>query len=86
MEYTYWIVIGVLAGFLAKMQFPAKQDQNLFGLLLVGSVGALVGGWIMTSVSGAGSMITTILSYFVAFAGAALLLFLQRTLTPQRTA
>ena len=27
---VYWIIVGLLAGFLAKVQFPTERDQNIF--------------------------------------------------------
>ena len=86
MEMVYWVIIGSLAGFLAKMQFPAKRDENIFLLLAVGSIGAVTGGFIMNSVGRAGATYTTILCYAVAFVGAAILLFLQRSIFGQRSA
>jgi uncharacterized membrane protein YeaQ/YmgE (transglycosylase-associated protein family) len=86
MEFMYWIVMGLFAGFLAKAQFPAKRDENIFVLLVIGSIGALLGGWIMHGVGGTGVMSWAFWTYAVAFLGAALLLVAERTLTVQRAA
>lgn len=87
MEYVYWIVIGMLAGFLAKVQFPAKKDENIFSLLVVGSLGGLLGGWIMNAARGGSGVMSMIMwTYVVAFVGAAVLLFIQRTVMSQQPA
>ena len=36
----------LLAGFLAKVQFPTDRDQNIVVLLTLGIGGALVGGFV----------------------------------------
>lgn len=41
-----WIVIGLLAGFLADMVIPGK-GFGLIGNLIVGLVGALIGGFVV---------------------------------------
>jgi uncharacterized membrane protein YeaQ/YmgE (transglycosylase-associated protein family) len=86
MEIVYWVIIGSLAGFLAKMQFPAKKVENIFGLLIIGSVGGVLGGWSVSAMGHPGLTSTTIVSYVVAFVVAALLLFFQRTFIGQRAA
>ena len=55
-----WIVIGIAAGFVAEKVM--KRDHGLMTNLLVGVVGALLGGWLG--------------SFIVASIGAILLLFL----------
>jgi len=84
MEMVYWVIIGALAGFLAKMQFPAKRNENIFALLFLGAVGAMIGGITMNYIGRAGATSTSFLCYLFAFLGAALLLVVQRTLFSQR--
>ena len=55
-----WIIIGIAAGFVAEKVM--KRDHGLLTNLLVGVVGALLGGWIG--------------SFIVATIGAIVLLFL----------
>lgn len=67
-----WIVIGIAAGFVAEKVM--KRDQGLLTNLLVGVVGALLGGWIAGLVGF--SFGGWIGSFIVATLGAILLLFL----------
>jgi len=41
-----WIIVGVIAGFLAKMVMPGARDEpsGFLGTMLLGIVGAVVGG------------------------------------------
>lgn len=67
-----WIVIGIAAGFVAEKVM--NRDHGLLTNLLVGVVGALLGGWIagLIGLSFGGWLG----SFIVATVGAILLLFL----------
>jgi len=43
-----WIIVGLIAGFLAKWVMPGTRDEpsGFLGTMLLGIVGAVVGGWI----------------------------------------
>lgn len=67
-----WILIGIAAGFVAEKVM--KRDHGLLVNLLVGVVGALLGGWIASMLGiGFGGWIG---SFIIATLGAILLLFI----------
>lgn len=39
-----WLVIGLVAGFLARLIVPGRDDFSLIGTLVLGVVGGLIGG------------------------------------------
>ncbi len=41
-----WIVLGLIAGAVAKLILPGRQGGGWIATLLLGVVGALLGGWI----------------------------------------
>ncbi len=86
MDFFYWTMIGVLAGLLAKMQFPTERDQNIVLLMFVGVLGAVVSGFAVHNLSRSGLLSMSWVSHIAAFMGAFLLLLLQRTATGQRSA
>lgn len=43
-----WIIVGLIAGALAKLILPGKQGGGFWVTLLVGLVGAIIGGLIAT--------------------------------------
>lgn len=69
-----WIVIGGLAGLAAR--FVTKSSMGLIVTVIVGIVGAVAGGWVLTAVTdGPGLTGFSFRSFLVAFAGAVALLF-----------
>ncbi|MTI16092.1 GlsB/YeaQ/YmgE family stress response membrane protein [Rhodobacteraceae bacterium RKSG542] len=71
----FWIIIGLIAGAVANRVFDSSG--GLFGNLILGLVGALVGGYIanLLRLNVTGGWIDSIV---VASCGAILLLFLKR--------
>ena len=45
MSFIAWLVLGLIAGFIAS-KIVNKQGQGLFPNIIVGVVGAEVGGWL----------------------------------------
>jgi uncharacterized membrane protein YeaQ/YmgE (transglycosylase-associated protein family) len=75
-----WIVIGLVAGALAKIAMPGPDPGGIIVTILIGIAGAFVGGFITRSILGLGSggFIWTIL---VATLGAIILLAVYRMVT-----
>lgn len=46
MSFLAFLVLGLIAGAIAKLILPGKQGGGWFVTLLVGVVGAFVGGWL----------------------------------------
>ncbi|MFC7934281.1 GlsB/YeaQ/YmgE family stress response membrane protein [Streptomyces cinereoruber] len=41
-----WIVLGLLAGAIAKILLPGRDPGGLIGTTLIGIAGAFLGGWL----------------------------------------
>ncbi|MGC5343243.1 GlsB/YeaQ/YmgE family stress response membrane protein [Streptomyces sp. DT24] len=41
-----WIILGLLAGLIAKLLLPGRDPGGIIGTTLIGIVGAFLGGWI----------------------------------------
>lgn len=54
MGFIGWIVLGLIAGAIAKAIKPGEQGGGWIATLVLGVVGALVGGWIGSAVFGVG--------------------------------
>lgn len=44
-----WIILGLIAGALAKAFRPGKDPQGCFVTMFIGIMGAVIGGWIGTA-------------------------------------
>jgi len=42
--FCWWIVVGLIAGVLARALFPGRQRMGWIGTILLGMAGSLVGG------------------------------------------
>lgn len=47
-----WIVLGLIAGAIARAILPGKQPGGWIVTLFTGILGALVGGWIASAIFG----------------------------------
>ena len=76
-----WIVVGLIAGWLAGKVMKGS-GFGLLGDIIIGVVGALVGGWLADSLLGLGVGVTgfNLTSILVAFCGAVVVLFVLRIL------
>lgn len=81
-----WIVFGLIAGALAKWIMPGKDPGGIIVTILLGVVGAFVGGYVGTLL-GLGTVDGfDIRSFFVAILGAVLLLAGYRMVTGKKVA
>jgi uncharacterized membrane protein YeaQ/YmgE (transglycosylase-associated protein family) len=73
-----WIIFGLLAGLVAKLIMPGKDPGGLIVTILIGIAGALVGGFIATSLGYGGVSGFNLGSFIVAVLGSIILLFAYR--------
>jgi uncharacterized membrane protein YeaQ/YmgE (transglycosylase-associated protein family) len=71
-----WLVLGAIAGWLASLVMGRDNQMGALANIVVGIVGAVVGGFLMNLVGEPGATGFNIWSLFVAFLGAVGLLFL----------
>jgi uncharacterized membrane protein YeaQ/YmgE (transglycosylase-associated protein family) len=76
-----WLVVGLIAGWLAGLVMQGG-GFGLVGDMIVGLIGAVLGGLLFGQVTGAPNFVGSIL---VAFIGACLLIALVRIVTRGRT-
>ncbi len=68
-----WIILGLISGFIAS-KLVNKSGEGILLDIVLGIVGAAVGGWIFTSLGSAGVTGFNIYSMFVAVIGAVVVL------------
>ncbi len=76
MNIIAWILLGAVAGWLASMIADTNEEQGVFGNIVVGIAGALLGGFLVSLVGGDGVTGLNIYSLIVAVGGAVVILFL----------
>jgi uncharacterized membrane protein YeaQ/YmgE (transglycosylase-associated protein family) len=83
MSVLSWIIVGLMAGWLAGMVMKGG-GYGVLGDIFVGMIGALVGGFLATTLFGAPSPGDGInlTSIFVAFIGAIITIGIVRAFTP----
>lgn len=80
-----WLILGLIAGAIAKAIYPGHQGGGIFATTGLGIVGALVGGWLGLQVlgtsGGAAVGALSIPSIFFAVLGAIVVIFIWGLLT-----
>lgn len=74
MSYLVWIIFGLIAGFIAS-KIVNDQGQGFFLNIILGVVGAFVGGWLFEQFGARGVTGFNLYSFFVAIIGAIAVLF-----------
>ena len=80
-----WIVVGLVAGLLAKWIMPGSEPGGFILTGLLGMAGAAVGGFIVSILGGTGATGLNVWSILVATLGAVLLLFLYNLVVRRAT-
>ena len=74
MGWLAWLIVGAAAGWLASVVMKTNRQQGLLMDIVVGIIGALIGGFLFTEFGTAGVTGFDIWSVFVAFVGGVVLL------------
>lgn len=79
-----WIVFGLIAGLIAKMLVPGRDPGGCIVTVIIGVVGALLGGFIATALGFGGISGFDWRSLGIAILGSVLLLIIWRLVTGRR--
>lgn len=74
MSFLTWIVLGLVAGFIGS-KIVNKAGEGLFLDIVLGIVGAVIGGWLFSAFGATGATGLNLYSLVVAVIGAVLFLF-----------
>ena len=78
MNLIIWLVVGGLIGWVASLIMKTDAQQGLLLNVIVGIVGALLGGWLLSPLVGAGTVNQgdfSLMGLLVSLGGAVILLF-----------
>lgn len=81
-----YIIFGALVGWIASIIMGRNAEQGAIGNIVVGVLGAFLGGFIMQAIGARGVTGFDIRSFLVALMGAVILLFLYNMVRRSGTA
>ena len=84
MSILAWIVLGLIAGAIAKAIMPGRDPGGFIVTALIGIVGAFIGGFIGNMITGQGVNGFSLWSILLAIVGSLLLLWIYRLTTGRR--
>ncbi|MEU2181180.1 GlsB/YeaQ/YmgE family stress response membrane protein [Streptomyces thermolilacinus] len=81
-----WILIGLLAGLIAKALMPGRDPGGIIVTMLIGIAGALLGGWLGKVIFGVDSVdgFFELSTWVAAIVGSLILLGVYRLFTRNR--
>ncbi|MER5873063.1 GlsB/YeaQ/YmgE family stress response membrane protein [Streptomyces sp. NPDC002044] len=81
-----WILIGLLAGFIAKALMPGKDPGGIIITMLIGIAGGLLGGWLGKVIFGVDSIdgFFDLSTWIAAIIGSVILLVIYRVVAGGR--
>ncbi|GAB2509865.1 GlsB/YeaQ/YmgE family stress response membrane protein [Microbacterium petrolearium] len=86
MSFIAFIILGLIAGAIAKAILPGEQGGGWIMTLILGVVGALVGGWIGTAIFGVGlEEFWSLESWLLAIGGSIVVLLIWGLITGNRS-
>jgi uncharacterized membrane protein YeaQ/YmgE (transglycosylase-associated protein family) len=74
MGFMLWIILGLLAGLIAKFLMPGKDPGGVFVTIIIGIIGAFIGGFISQALGFGGVSGFDFRSLLIAVGGSILLL------------
>jgi uncharacterized membrane protein YeaQ/YmgE (transglycosylase-associated protein family) len=83
MGFFAWIILGLIAGFIGS-KIVNHQGEGVFLDIILGIVGAIVGGWVFSALGGHPVSGVNLYSLFVAVIGSIIVLFLWHALVRRK--
>jgi uncharacterized membrane protein YeaQ/YmgE (transglycosylase-associated protein family) len=69
-----WIIFGGIVGWVASLIMKTDSQQGIFLNIIVGVVGAMIGGWLMSTFGETGVTGFNLYSFLVALVGSVVLI------------
>ncbi|UOE38804.1 MULTISPECIES: GlsB/YeaQ/YmgE family stress response membrane protein [Chryseobacterium] len=76
-----WIIFGLIAGAIAKALHPGKDPGGWLVTIIIGILGAMIGGWLGSLIFGVDVTGFNFSSFLIAIGGSVLLLAIYRMVT-----
>jgi len=80
-----WIIFGAIAGWIASLIVKTNGEQGMLGNIVVGILGAMIGGFLAGALLNSGGVTGfNISSFVIAVIGAVILLMIKGAVTGKR--
>ncbi len=87
MSFLAFLLLGLIAGAIAKLILPGRQGGGWLITLILGVIGALLGGWLGGAIFGVGyDGFFSLQSWIIAIVGAIIVLLIYGLITGRRGA
>jgi uncharacterized membrane protein YeaQ/YmgE (transglycosylase-associated protein family) len=83
--FIWWLIVGLIAGGLARLIMPGKDEMGLLATLLLGVAGSIVGGLVSWAIWGVDTQGFHPGGFLLSLIGAILLLWVWRTIKSRQT-
>jgi uncharacterized membrane protein YeaQ/YmgE (transglycosylase-associated protein family) len=82
MAFIAWLLIGLVAGAVARLLVPGRDPMGLLGTLVLGLVGSVIGGWLAVLLTSRTMSEFTAAGLLGSIVGAIVALIIYRVLQP----
>ncbi|MYM19699.1 GlsB/YeaQ/YmgE family stress response membrane protein [Brevibacterium sp. 5221] len=79
-----WIVVGLVAGAIAKLILPGRQGGGIIATLILGVVGGLLGGFIGSLFGTGGGSMSNPMTWILAVVGSIIVLLIWGLITGRK--
>lgn len=85
LSFIWWLIIGLIAGALARLILPGKDPMGLLATIVLGILGSLVGGFVSTLIFSSSNTGFHVGGLIMSVLGAILLLWVWRMVRSRTT-
>lgn len=83
--FIWWLIIGLIAGALARLIMPGRDPMGIIATILLGIVGSIIGGLVSVAIWGSGANGFQPAGLLLSVLGAILLLWIWRMVKSRNT-
>jgi len=85
LSFIWWLIVGLIAGGLARLLMPGKDPMGLFATILLGIAGSILGGLVSLAVWGVDNRGFRPAGLLLSLVGAFLILWIWRAVRSNKT-
>ena len=78
LSFVWWLIIGLIAGALARLIMPGRDPMGVLATILLGIVGSIIGGLVSWAIWGTETLGYTPAGLLLSLLGAILVLWIWR--------